>query len=104
MRTRRSLRGTVLSNPRARAAPAASASSAPVPTGKVRVPRVTSQSCALPSRSHTIAAAPAGSSAAGAPEPSKVTMSPVARAGPVATVRLGSGRRASPALTGWLAV
>eukprot|EP00969_Alexandrium_andersonii_P321670 14212467-Alexandrium_andersonii.AAC.1 len=35
MRTRRSTRGTDLSRPRARAAPAASASSAPVPAGKV---------------------------------------------------------------------
>eukprot|EP00969_Alexandrium_andersonii_P146394 6474406-Alexandrium_andersonii.AAC.1 len=50
-----------------------------------------------------MAAAPAGSSAAAAPEPSNVAMRPVGRAGPSKTARLASGRGISPLRTGCVA-
>eukprot|EP00969_Alexandrium_andersonii_P109732 4840438-Alexandrium_andersonii.AAC.1 len=51
-----------------------------------------------------MAAAPAGSPAVAAPEPSKVTMRPGVDAGPSRTAWPASGRRASPSRTGCVAV
>eukprot|EP00969_Alexandrium_andersonii_P217754 9618877-Alexandrium_andersonii.AAC.1 len=102
-RALRSVRGAWRRRRRAREAPAASASRAPVPSGRVRTSRATSRNCAWPSRSQRTAAAPAGSSAEEAPEPSKVTIRPEEKAGVDVTAGDGLGRSCSPARTTWVA-
>eukprot|EP00969_Alexandrium_andersonii_P051048 2242455-Alexandrium_andersonii.AAC.1 len=71
--------------PSAKAAPAASASNAPVPGWRARTARPDSLSTASGPTDQAMAAAPPWSPGAAAPGPSKVTMRPGDEAGPSKT-------------------